>query len=183
MAPSGQLTASALQALLQDASLAGNWTLDPAKSTIGLKSRSMWGLAPVKGVFREVSGQGMVSPAGEVSGTITVAAASVDTKNKKRDEHLRSADFFQVTENPDITFTVDRITPASDGVTVSGQLTARGQTHPVSFPARVSVSGGDEVWLDGEVQVDRSGFGMTWSPMGLASMKNTITVHAVFSKR
>jgi polyisoprenoid-binding protein YceI len=183
MAPSGQLTAPDLQALLQDASLAGDWTLDPAKSTIGLKSRSMWGLVPVKGVFREVTGHGTVSPAGEVSGTITVAAASVDTKLKKRDDHLRSADFFEVSEYPDITFTVDRIAPASDAVTVSGQLTVHGQTRPVSFPARVSVSGGDEVWLDGDVHVNRADFGLTWSQLRMASMKNTITVHAVFGKR
>ena len=57
MAPSGQLTSSALQALIQDGNLAGTWTLDTARSEIRLKSRSMWGLAPVKGVFREVTGE------------------------------------------------------------------------------------------------------------------------------
>ena len=50
MAPSGRATAPALQALLKDAALAGSWTLDASKSTVGLKSKSMWGLAPVKGV-------------------------------------------------------------------------------------------------------------------------------------
>ena len=54
MAPSGQLTSSALQALIQDGNLAGSWTLDTARSEVRLKSRSMWGLAPVNGVFREV---------------------------------------------------------------------------------------------------------------------------------
>ena len=79
------------QALLRDATLAGNWTLNPSKSTIGQRSRSVWGLAPVKGAFREVTGKGAVSPAGEVTGTITVGSASVDTKNSKRDAHLRSS--------------------------------------------------------------------------------------------
>ena len=54
MAPSGQLTSSALQALIQDGNLAGSWTLDTARSEVRLKSRSMWGLAPVNGAFREV---------------------------------------------------------------------------------------------------------------------------------
>src|SRR5258707_10542746 len=117
MAPSGQMTAPALQTLLRDATLAGNWTLNPSKSTIGLRSRSMWGLAPVKGVFREVTGTGAVSPAGEVTGTITAGSASIDTKNSKRDTHLRSKDFFDSDSYPDITFTADRLPPRATGVT------------------------------------------------------------------
>jgi len=177
MAPSGQLTSSALQALIQDGNLAGSWTLDTARSEVRLKSRSMWGLAPVNGVFREVTGNGTVSAAGDVTGTITVAARSVDTKNKKRDEHLRSADFFDVANHPDITFTVDGIRPGHGGVRVTGSLAVRGRTRPVSFDATISSADG-ETWLDGEVQVNRAEFGLTWNQMGMASMRNTITVHA-----
>ena len=181
MAPSGQLTSSALQALIQDGNLAGSWTLDTARSEVRLKSRSMWGLAPVKGVFREVTGNGTVSAAGDVTGTITVAARSVDTKNKKRDEHLRSADFFDAANHPDITFTVDGIRPGNGGVRVTGSLAVRGRTRPVSFDAMISSADG-ETWLDGEVQVNRADFGLTWNQMGMASMRNTITVHAVFTR-
>ena len=181
MAPSGQLTSSALQALIQDGNLAGSWTLDTARSEVRLKSRSMWGLAPVKGVFREVTGNGTVSAAGDVTGTITVAARSVDTKNKKRDEHLRSADFFDAANHPDITFTVDDIRPGNGGVRITGSLAVRGRTRPVSFDATVSSADG-ETWLDGEVQVNRADFGLTWNQMGMASMRNTITVHAVFTR-
>lgn len=181
MAPSGQLTSSALQALIQDGNLAGSWTLDTARSEVRLKSRSMWGLAPVKGVFREVTGNGTVSAAGDVTGTITVAARSVDTKNKKRDEHLRSADFFDAANHPDITFTVDGIKPGNGGVRVTGSLTVRDQTRPVSFAATVSSADG-ETRLDGEIQVNRADFGLTWNQMGMASMRNTITVHAVFTR-
>ena len=184
MTPTGQLTAPALQARLADATLAGDWTLDGARSTIGLRSRSIWGLAPVKGVFGQVAGHGTVSPAGEVSGTITVAAASIETKNAKRDKQpRRSADFFQTDTYPHITFSVDRLQPSSEGVTVTGKLTVRGRTRPVTFPAKVSVLGSGEVRLDTEVQVNRADFGLTWNQMGMASMKNTITVHAVFGKR
>jgi polyisoprenoid-binding protein YceI len=181
MAPSGQLTSSALQALIQDGNLAGSWTLDTARSEVRLKSRSMWGLAPVNGVFREVTGNGTVSAAGDVTGTITVAARSVDTKNKKRDEHLRSADFFDGANHPDITFTVDGIRPGHGGVRVTGSLAVRGRTRPVSFDAMISSADG-ETWLDGEVQVNRADFGLTWNQMGMASMRNTITVHAVFTR-
>ena len=117
-----------------------------------------------------------------MSGTVTVSAASVDTKNKKRDTHLRSADFFDSDTYPDITFTVNQATPSGQGVTVSGSLTVRDRTRPVTFDAQVSVISAGEVSLDAEVQVDRSDFGLTWSPMGMSSMHNTITVHAVFSR-
>src|SRR5215469_15656077 len=100
MAPTGQVAASELQAMLKDAALAGSWTPDPARSAVGLRSKSMWGLAPVKGTFREVAGTGAVAPDGQVSGTVTVSAASVDTKIAKRDAHLRSADFFDAGNHP-----------------------------------------------------------------------------------
>jgi len=76
MAQSEQITPSALQELLGNGKLAGSWTLDAARSEIGLKSKSMWGLVPVKGVFRQITGNGTLSPAGEVSGTISVVAFS-----------------------------------------------------------------------------------------------------------
>jgi len=182
MAPTRQMTTSALQATLKDGTLAGSWTLDASRSAIGLRSKSMWGMAPVKGVFHQVSGNGTVSTDGQVSGTITVGAASIDTKNKKRDTHLRSAEFFDSETHPQITVRVDRITPSSQGVTVTGALTVRDRTQPLTFDATVSAVDGDEVWLDAEIQVNRADFGLTWNQLGMASMHNTITIHAVFSR-
>ena len=121
-----------------------------------------------------------MSAAGDVTGTITVAARSVDTKNNRRDEHLRSADFFDAANHPDITFTVDGIRPDNGGVRVTGSLSVRSRTRPVSFDATVSSADG-EVTLDGQVQVNRADFGLTWNRMG-TSMHNTITVHAVFTR-
>ena len=183
MASSGQLIAPALQALMADASLAGDWVLDEARSTIGLRSSSIWGLVPVKGVFGRFTGHGTVSPAGEVGGTITVAAVSIETKNAMRDKHLRSGDFFATDAFPYITFSVDRLEPSSEGVTVAGQLTVRGRTRPVTFPATVPVAGPGEVWLDAEVHINRADFGLTWNQLGMASMNNTLTIHAVFARR
>jgi polyisoprenoid-binding protein YceI len=182
-APSGQITAPALQAVLKDGALAGEWVLDPRTSSIWLKSRSMWGLAPVNGVFREVSGNGTVAADGEISGTVTVAAASIDTNNAQRDKHLRSADFFDSGNHPDITFTADGIRPSGAGVAVTGALTVRGRTRPLSFDAAASVPGDGEVWLDAEVHINRADFGLTWNLMGGTSMNNTLAIHAVFTRR
>jgi polyisoprenoid-binding protein YceI len=143
----------------------------------------MWGLAPVNGVFREVSGTGTVSADGAVSGTVTVAAASIDTKHAKRDTHLRSADFFDSGNHPDITFTADEIRLSGQGATVTGALTVRGRTLPLSFDAAASVQGDDEIQLDAEVRINRADLGLTWNVMGMASVNNSLAIHAVFARR
>jgi polyisoprenoid-binding protein YceI len=171
-----------LHAQLADGLLAGKWMLDNERSTAALRSKSMWGLAPVKGVFHELEGTATISPAGEVTGHIAVAAGSIDTNNRKRDTHLRSADFFLSEKYPTITFTLSSLTPAGEGASISGTLTVREQNHPITFPAGVSRLDDGAIALDVTLQIDRSEYGLTWNQMGMASMKNTITIHAVFAK-
>lgn len=181
-APSGQTATPALQALLKDGTLAGEWVLDPGNSSIRLKTKVM-GLIRVNGVFREVTGTGTVRPDGKVSGTVTVAAASIDTKNTRRDTHLCSADFFDSGNHPDITFTMNGIRSSGQSATVTGALTVRGKTRPLSVNAAASVPGDGEVWLDADVRINRADFGLTWNVMGMASMNNTLTIHATFIRR
>ena len=183
-APSGHRTTPTLQALLKDGTLTGEWVLDPRKSSIRLKSSVMWGMARVNGIFREVSGHGTVSPDGEVGGTLTVAAASIDTDNARRDKHLRSTDFFDSDHNPHITFTTEGVRPSGQLVSVTGTLTVRGRSQPLSFDAATSVQGDGEISLDAEVRVNRADFGLRWGGgTGLASMHNTLTIHAVFARQ
>jgi polyisoprenoid-binding protein YceI len=182
MAPPEQIIAPAPQELLKDAALAGAWILDPSRSTVSLKSKIL-GLAPVNGLFRQVTGTGTITPAGEVSGAITVAAASIDTENTQRDTHLRSADFFDSENYPDITFTLEGIRPSGQGVTVTGTLSVRDRARPVTFDGTTAIQGHGEAWLDAEVHINRADFGLTWNLMGLVSMNNTLTIHAVFTKQ
>ena len=182
-APSGHTTTPPVHALLADGALAGEWILDPGKSSVQLKSGVLGGLIRVNGVFRDVSGSGTVSPDGQVSGTFTVAAASVDTKKAKRDTHLRSADFFDTGNHPDITFTVHGIRPSGQGAEVTGALTVRDRTQPLSFAAAATVPGDGEIWLDAEVHINRADFGLSWNFLGMVSMDNTLTIHAVFTRR
>lgn len=174
------LASSAAEALRE---ATGTWTLDGTRSEVRLKSKSVWGLVPVKGVFHQVTGSGTVSQSGDVTGTIEVGAESVDTKNNARDKHLKSADFFDAANHPVITFTVERLTPSDNGVTVGGQLSVRDRAKPVSLEARVADFSGDEVSLDAELQVNRGDFGLNWNQLGMSSMISTITVHAVFTRQ
>ena len=178
-APSREAT---LRTRLADGSLAGNWALDPARSTATLKSRSVWGLVPVKGTFGKIEGTGTVSSTGEVTGRIAVASDSLDTKIAKRDAHLRSPEFFHAEKYPAITFTLDKLTPADDGLTVEGTLTVREASRPITFPATATLVADGEIALDATVQVDRSHHGLTWNQLGMSSMHNTVTIHASFTK-
>ena len=182
-APSGHTTTPPVDALLAGGALAGEWALDPGQSSVQLTSRVLGGLIRVNGVFRDVSGNGTVSPDGQVSGTFTVAAASIDTKQAKRDTHLRSADFFDTGNHPDITFTVHGIRPSGPGAEVAGALTVRDRTQPLSFAAAATVQGGSEISLDAEVHINRADFGLTWNFLGMVSMDNTLVIHAVFTRR
>jgi polyisoprenoid-binding protein YceI len=111
-----------------------------------------------------------------------VAAGSVDTKIKMRDRHVRSAHFLDAANYPDITFSVETISQAADGVTVDGRLTVRDVTRPVSFAAAVSGDDG-EVTLDAEVPVNRFDYGLTFNPLGHVAKMTTITVHALFTRQ
>lgn len=181
-APSGQMTGPALRALLEDGGLAGEWILDPLRSSIRLKSRSL-GLFPVNGVFHEVSGHGTVSADGEASGTLTVAVASIDTGYTRRDTHLRSAEIFDTGNHPHITFTAGGIRPSGRGVAVAGTLTVRGRARPLSFDAAASLPGDGEIWLDATARINRADFGLTWKFDDLASKSNTLIIQAAFARR
>jgi polyisoprenoid-binding protein YceI len=180
-APSGQITGPALWALLADGTLAGEWALDPTRSSVRLRSKSL-GVIRVSGVFREVSGHGTVSADGKVSGTLAVATASIDTRNTRRDKHLRSAEIFDSDSHPRITFTANGIRPSGQAVAVTGALTVRGRTQPLPFNAEASVHGSGEIWLDAEAVVNRTDFGLRWKADGPISATSTVTIHAVFTR-
>ncbi len=147
---------------------AGHWTVDPAGTSVRLRHKTMWGLATVKGAFGDVRGEAEVAADGSAHGSVTLGAASLDTENAKRDTHLRSADFFDADNHPEIVFTATGATPGEGGkVDVAGTLTVRGTTKPLAFTAQATEAGPDAVTLTAEVQVDRADHGLTWNQMGM----------------
>ena len=181
--PSKEAISPALEAIFDTGALAGKWVLDPRNSSVRLRSNVLWGLIPVTGIFREVSGSGTVSSDGDVTGTLTVAAASIDTTSTRRDKHLRSADFFDCAAYPFITFSVDGVRAHGQGVVMSGALRVRDRTRTVSFDASVVVKSGDNIQTDAQVDINRADFGMTCNRMHAVSLNNSITIRAAFSKR
>jgi len=94
----------------------GRWSLDAARSTFGFRNKTMSGLLTVKGRFREFRREGKVADSGAMSGRVDIGAASLHTGIGRRDEHLRSADFFDMEEFPAISVIVTAATADKDTV-------------------------------------------------------------------
>jgi polyisoprenoid-binding protein YceI len=158
----------------------GSWTLDSSQSSLSFNTKAVWVL-PVKGTLNPIEGSATVGTDGLISGSVVFDAASIDTKNKKRDDHLRTADFFEVEKYPTITFAVSNAVLRSGGeVELSGTLTIRNEARPLTLLAEVNVTN-DAAEFTAETDIDRSAWGMTWAKMG-AGLKNHAIIKARFIK-
>jgi polyisoprenoid-binding protein YceI len=171
-------TVSDLQALQRDSQ--GSWSLDPAGSSAEFHVKHFWGAITVHGRFERLEGEGIVSLDGTVTGVLRLDAASLTTKNKRRDQHLRSADFFDIEHHPTVTITV-ALTAGSDGSLASDvHLETAGHNQQIRPVVQVVQAASGSVTLRAEVTVDRSEFGMTWSPLGMAARQAGAVITARF---
>lgn len=164
----------------------GRWTLDPAHSAVGAVAQHL-GISSVRGHFTEFSGQIRIAARVEESSvTATIAAASIDTGNEQRDEHLRSADFLDIDTFPEITYrSTDGLVPAGpDRWTVRGELTMRDHTHPVDLDLTYLGTGADP-WggtraaFRATAELRRGDFAMNYNQMlqaGIAMIGTTLRV-------
>ena len=158
----------------------GTWTLEPATTTITFQTKAMWGLAKVKGSFKALEGSGTLTGTGAVQGRLAVDASSVATGIKKRDAHLRSADFFESDRYPTVVFTATGATPVGDDhVRLSGTLTVHGQARPIEIDTTVVRTGADSITLKSQFELDRQEWGMAHQNMG-AGVLNKMAVSAHF---
>ena len=146
-------------------STAGAWVLDPAGSKVEFVGKAFWGLTPVRGTFGTVTGTGTVGEDGSISGQLVIDAASLNTKNTKRDTHLRSADFFNVEKYPKVLVTVDSAVLDGSSLACTGTMEAAGKSVPVTFTASVDSASADQVVLEAVLPMSRSAFGMTWQQL------------------
>jgi polyisoprenoid-binding protein YceI len=153
------------------------WNADRNRTTFEFEVRHLWGLHTVRGSFRSFDGAYIVSPGGsEIE--LTIDAASVDTGVARRDEHLRSPDFFFVALHPVVRFRSTRITGLGNGnVHVSGALEVAGTSVPLAFDASVRMIDG-ELELEATTTVDQRRFGMSEGPLGNIRPPTTLHVKA-----
>jgi polyisoprenoid-binding protein YceI len=158
-----------------------SWQLDPAASTVTFTHKVFWGMSTVRGTFGRIAGSGEILADGTGRGRLEVDAASLDTKNKQRDQHLRSADFFNAAEQPQVVIDITTATPAgSDSAQASGTLTAAGKTKPIAVSARITEATDEAITLAADADIDRADFGMTWNRVGMISGLAHISVVARF---
>ena len=172
-----------VQELLDSADTAGVWNLVNDRSTIAFKIRSIWGLATVKGTFREISGDGQVTGGGSVSGRVDIRADSLHTGVKMRDRHLRSGDFLDVEKFPDISVVVTSAKPSGDDrARLRASLTVKGTTLPIELPATVRVLDDGAVQVSAQATVNRLDFDVAGNLLGMITKPATVTGDLVFTR-
>ncbi|PLR79754.1 hypothetical protein CVD25_17760 [Bacillus canaveralius] len=146
------------------------WAVDPTHSSIDFSVKHMM-IARVKGTFHQFEATIDADPADLTTADIafSVDVTSIDTRNADRDNHLRTADFFDVEKNPKITFESTSIVKTDDDqydvtgdVTIAG--TTRSETFAVTFEGQGKDPWGNEkVGFSGEGKINRSDYGLTYN--------------------
>ena len=150
--------------------LTGTYTLDPTHTRIGFVARHAM-VTKVRGSFNEFEGTATVdgdNPANS-SVRLTIDAASIDTRNTQRDEHLRTNDFLALEQYPQITFVSTEIRQVDEATfEVTGDLTIKDVTNRVTVPfefegAAQDPYGNQRIGFDGTVTISRKDYGITWN--------------------
>lgn len=150
--------------------LTGTYELDPAHSRVGFVARHAM-VTKVRGSFTDVDASGYFDADDPTNSRLhaTIRAASIDTGNADRDAHLRSNDFLDPDNHPEITFDSTGITAAgARQFEITGDLTIRGVTRPVTLDAELSGPavdpyGNQRLGLEARARINRKDWGVNWN--------------------
>jgi polyisoprenoid-binding protein YceI len=143
--------------------IAGTWTIDPSHSEVGFTVRHL--MSKVRGQFTSFEGTLTTGDSLESTrATATVDLNSIDTRDAQRDAHLRSADFFDVENQGQMTFT----TTSFDGTVATGELTIKGVTQPVELDVEFLGAGqdpwgGQRLGFEATATINRKDFGVDFN--------------------
>jgi len=143
-----------------------DWSVDPVHSSVVFKvkhANASW----FQGMFDSINGKVSIDPAKPEAGSVslTIAVDSVDTNDKKRDDHLKGPDFFNGKENPNITFSSSKIAKKGDKFEVTGDLAMAGKSKSITIEVEKTGEGeffGKRVGFASTFTIKRSDFGMTY---------------------
>ncbi len=152
------------------ADLSGTYVIDASHTRVGFVARHAM-VTKVRGSFNEFEGSAVVDATdfAKSSAQLTIQAASIDTRNNQRDEHLRGNDFLAMDEYPQITFVSTGVEPTSTtSLDVTGDLTIKGVTNSVTVPfdfegAATDPFGNLRVGFEGSVVINRKDYGVSWN--------------------
>jgi len=149
--------------------LAGDYTIDPSHTHIGFSARHAM-VTTVRGSFKEFEGTAHIDTANPSASSVKVVikAESIDTGNADRDGHLRSGDFFEDATHPEITFTSTDVSFDGETWEITGDLTIKDVTKPVTIPFEHTGSakdpfGNTRVGFEGSTAINRSDWGLTFN--------------------
>ena len=145
------------------------WKLDPSHTNVEFSAKHMM-FTTVKGRFANVAGTVTVN--GETPDTATVEAVmkaeSIDTRTEQRDQHLRSADFLDAANYPDVSFKSTKVSGGKGDFQLTGDLTIRGTTHPITLDVAYEGAGkdpwgGERMGFSATGKLDRREYGLVWN--------------------
>ncbi|MBF0350264.1 MAG: polyisoprenoid-binding protein [SAR324 cluster bacterium] len=155
--------------VLSTSALAARYDVDPVHSQVHFTIPHLV-MFKVRGTFTDMSGQVEVDTTKQTITAVqgTVKSASIDTRESKRDEHLRSPDFFDTAQYPEITFVSKKITGKGSKITVVGDLTIHGVTKSVELKgsylgANKDPWGNERTGFEATGKINRKDFGLTWN--------------------
>ncbi len=153
--------------LLPHAHAADTYKLDPAHTSVGFSVRHM-GVSNVKGHFDEFVGSVLLDQGTIQAANATIQVKSVNTGIERRDNHLRTADFFEATKYPEITFKTKKVEKSGDQTILIGDFTMRGVTKELRLPVTVSgpikdPQGNSRIGLEAKATVNRKDYGMKFN--------------------
>jgi polyisoprenoid-binding protein YceI len=147
----------------------GDYTLDASHSRLGFSTRHAM-VTTVRGQFKDFTGEAVVDTANPAASKVVVniKAESIDTGVADRDAHLRSADFFDVENYPEITFTSTDVSREGNDWAIAGDLTIKGVTKPISIDFEANGSARDpfgnlRIGFEGQATISRKDWGLTWN--------------------
>lgn len=152
------------------ATLTGTYAIDPSHSRVGFVARHAM-VTKVRGNFNEFEGSGYFDAEHPENSTVelTIKAESIDTRNADRDGHLKSNDFFDMENYPELHFVSTSVEAVgTDEFRVTGDLTIKGVTNPVTVDfeytgAAVDPFDNQRIGLEGSTKVNRKDWGLNWN--------------------